>query len=195
MITEALTYISKKINSAFFNVNTSPRVILGNVATLNDTGVNESNVILSLVNIEEEVLLRNPENYFKRNSSVIYKNPPIHLNITIIFGAYQPNDSLSESNYQQSIPKIQKVIGFFQRQNVFDHNNFPDLPNGIEKLIFDLVNLNLEQLHHLWSMLGGKYIPSVVYKMRMVLIDEAPEGLEAPLITQILIDDKIKFQQ
>jgi hypothetical protein len=44
-------------------------------------------------------------------------------------------------------------------------------------------------------MLGGKYIPSVVYKMRMVAIDEALESAEAPWITQIIIDDKIKFQQ
>jgi hypothetical protein len=44
-------------------------------------------------------------------------------------------------------------------------------------------------------MLGGKYIPSVAYKMRMVVIDEALESSEAPLITQVVIDDKIKFQQ
>ncbi len=44
-------------------------------------------------------------------------------------------------------------------------------------------------------MLGGKYIPSVVYRMRMVIIDEALDGPEAPLISQIWIDDKIKFQQ
>jgi len=29
----------------------------------------------------------------------------------------------------------------------------------------------------------------------MVIIDEAIEGPEVPLITQIVIDDKIKFQQ
>ena len=195
MITQALTYISTKINSAFFTPAGSPRVILGNVATLNDSGINESNVLLSLVNIEEEILLRNPENFIKRDPSVIYKNPPMHFNITIIFGAYLPNQNELGTNYEGSISKIQKIIGFFQRQNVFDHSNFPDLPPGIEKLVFNLVNLNLEQLHHLWSMLGGKYIPSVVYKMRMVAIDEALESDEAPLITQILIDDKIKFQQ
>ncbi len=194
MITQALTYISAKINSAFFTPGVSPRVILGNVASLYDAGINESNVLLSLVNIEEEVLLRNPENFFKRDLSVIYKNPPMHFNITIVFGAYLPNQNDLGTNYEGSISKIQKVIGFFQRQSIFERADFPDLPAGIEKLTFDLVNLNLEQLHHLWSMLGGKYVPSVAYKMRMVIIDEALESLEAPLITQIVIDDKIKFQ-
>jgi len=195
MISQALTYISAKINSAFFTPAGSPRVILGNIATLNDTGISESNVLLSLINIEEEVLRRDPENYFKRDPSIVYKNPPMHFNTTIIFGAYLANINSLGTNYEGSIAKIQKVIGFFQRQNVFERTNFPDLPNGIEKLNFELVNLNLEQLHHLWSMLGGKYIPSVVYKMRMVAIDEALESAEAPWITQIIIDDKIKFQQ
>jgi hypothetical protein len=195
MITQALTYISAKINSAFFTPVGSPRVIAGNISTLNDSGISESNVLLSLVNIEEEVLLRNPENYFKRDPSVIYKNPPLHFNITIIFGAFQPNQNDSGANYEGSIAKIQKIIGFFQRQSVFDRTNFPDLPVGIENLVFNLVNLDLEQLHHLWSMLGGKYIPSAVYKMRVVAIDEALESAEAPLITQVVIDDKIKFQQ
>lgn len=195
MITQALTYISTKINTAFFTVGSGPRVILGNIAVLNDAGVNESNVLLSLVNIEEEVMLRNPENFFKRDLNTVYKNPPMHVNITIMFGAYQPNENGLGTNYEGSISKIQKVIGFFQRNSIFERANFPDLPVGIEKLTFELINLNLEQLHHLWSMLGGKYIPSVAYKMRMVVIDEALESMVAPLITQIVIDDKIKFQQ
>ena len=173
MIREALAYISGKINSAFFTTTGSPRVILGNVTTFSDPGNAESNVLLSLVNIEEEVLLRDPENYFKRDQNVIYKNPPMHFNVTVIFGAYRPNDNDASVNYAGSISNIQTVIGFFQRQHVFDRSNCTDLPDGIEKLVFDLVNLNLEQLHHLWSMLGGKYIPSIVYKMRMVVIDQA----------------------
>ena len=150
MISQALTYISAKINSAFFTPAGSPRVILGNIATLSDAGVAESNVLLTLINIEEEVLRRDPENYFKRDPSVVYKNPPMHFNATIAFGAYLPNQNNLGTNYEGSIAKIQKVIGFFQRQNVFERTNFPDLPNGIEKLNFELVNLNLEQLHQIF---------------------------------------------
>jgi hypothetical protein len=195
MISQALMYIAGKINQAFFTPAGTPRVILGNVTILNDPAVTESNVLLSLVNIEEEKLLRNPENFVRRDQSVIYRNPPMHFNTTLIFGAYLPNTNNLTTNYEESVSKIQRIIGFFQRQSVFDRSLFPDLPAGIEKLVFELVSLNLEQLHHLWSMLGGKYIPSVVYRMRMVIIDEALDGPEAPLISQIWIDDKIKFQQ
>ena len=45
--------------------------------------------------------------------------------------------------------------------------------NGsIEKIIFDIVNLNLEQVNQLWTTLGGHYMPSMVYKMRLLTIDE-----------------------
>jgi hypothetical protein len=196
MISQALTYISAKINSVCFPPGSPVRVILGNVATLYDPGRNEPNVILSLVNIEEEVLLRNPEDFFKRANSVVYKNPPIFLNLTILFGAYRFSDEANmEVDYRSSLLAIQNVIGFFQRQNVFDHSDLPELDAHIEKLSVEMVNMNMEQLHHLWSMLGGKYLPSVAYKMRLVMIDTAPEISEAPLISQIVIDDKIKFQQ
>jgi hypothetical protein len=194
MITQALAFIANQINLAFFTPNGSPRVILGNVAALNDADYNEPNVLLSMVNIEEEVLLRNPENFFKRNNSTVYKNPPMHFNITIIFGAYR-TDPDREQVYTDAVSYIQRVIGFFQRESVFEPSNSPDLPAGIEKLVFELMNYNIEQLHNLWTMLGGKYVPSVVYKMRMVIIDEALEEMEAPLISQILLDDKIKFQK
>jgi len=194
MITQALTYIANQINLAFFTPNGNPRVILGNVAALNDPDYNEPNILLSLINIEEEVLLRNPENFFRRENSVVYKNPPMHFNITIMFGAFR-TDPDREQSYTDAITYIQKVVGFFQRNNVFTPENSQDLPAGIEKLVFELVNLNMEQLHHLWTMLGGKYIPSVVYRMRMVIIDEALEEMEAPLITQIVIDDNLKFQE
>ena len=169
--------------------------MIGNVATLNDTGNTEINLILSLINIEEDVLLRNPENFFKRDLSTVYKNPPKHFNLTIIFGANNAAATDKQQAYLQALQHIQIIIGFFQSQNVFDRNNSPDLPEGIDKLVFELVNLNLEQLHHLWGMLGGKYIPSVVYKMRLVTIDDAQEEREAPLITQIKINDHLKFQQ
>jgi hypothetical protein len=194
MIAQALTYISSKINTALFTPGGSPRVVPGNITAFNDNAFIDPNILLTLINIEEEVTLRNPDNYIKRDLSVIYKNPPMHFNITVIFGAYLPNTNNLDTNYSTSLAKIQKILGFFQRQNTFDTTNSPDLPAGIEKLVFDLVNMNLEHLHHLWSMLGGKYIPSVVYKMRMVVIDQALEAPPAPLISQIVIDDKIKFQ-
>jgi len=67
------------------------------------------------------------------------------------------------------------VIGVFQKKFAFDHSNTPSLDPNIEKLILDMDSLTLQQLHEIWSVLGGRYFPSVVYRMRMVTIDYVSE--------------------
>ena len=192
MIFEALNFISKKINGTpFFVDHAFKSVRLGDVSVLHDSK-QEMHVLLTLTNVEEEVLLRSPDNYLRRGDSVLYKKPPIFLNLSILFGAYH-YDPLSDTadGYEDSLKAIQHIIGFFQAQSVFDQASSPELQAaGIEKLTFELINMNMEQLHHLWAMLGGKYLPSVAYKMRMVMIDEAKES-PAPLISQIVLDDKV----
>lgn len=42
--------------------------------------------------------------------------------------------------------------------------------NGTTKLILDLESLKISELNQLWSMLGNKYMPSVLYRMRMITI-------------------------
>jgi hypothetical protein len=49
-----------------------------------------------------------------------------------------------------------------------------------------MISLNLEQLHQLWSMLGGRYHPSVAYRMKMVTIDSITET-DGSLIKEIQI--------
>jgi hypothetical protein len=83
----------------------------------------------------------------------------MHFNTTLIFGAYLPNTNNLTTNYEESVSKIQRIIGFFQRQSVFDRSLFPDLPAGIEKLVFELVSLNLEQLPTSGRCLGGSTFP------------------------------------
>ena len=79
---------------------------------------------------------------------------------------------------------MQEVIQFFQAKYVFDHLNTPNLDAGIEKLVLEMMSFNLDQLHQLWSMLGGKYHPSVEYKMRMITVDSVTDQA-GPLIKEI----------
>ena len=59
---------------------------------------------------------------------------------------------------------------------------------NVEKLIFDWMNLNLEQVHQLWTTLGGHYIPSVIFKLRMITIDEHKIQKDALPIKEITTD-------
>ena len=53
-----------------------------------------------------------------------------------------------------------------------NHQNAPDLVDPVEKLVFEMVNLNIQELSQIWGVHGGKYLPSVLYKTRMVTISE-----------------------
>jgi hypothetical protein len=170
--------------------NNSRNVVLGNVSLI---GSNEENgnlnnqVIISLVNVEEDRISRPVNNYVKvaqqNIPQVIYKNPPVFLNLDILFTAYY-------SDYQSSLLFLSYIIKFFQYQNVFTTLNAPDLPQQIDEVIFDLKTLSLQDLNNLWGILGSKYIPSVMYKVRLVAIsDDFAEG-DAKLVNEISITDK-----
>lgn len=176
MITEALNVIVELINLYISPGTTDDPLILTNISKYNDG--NEfsddlnNKLIISIVNIEEDRVAKSPKNYIKENSSVLYKNPAVPVNLSILFAA-------THNNYETAITLIEKVIRFFQAKYVFTPENTPELQTinevnniNIEKLIFDWVNLSLEEVNQLWTFLGGHYMPSILMKMRMFTIDE-----------------------
>jgi len=53
-----------------------------------------------------------------------------------------------------------------------------------------MVNMNFEELNHLWGVLGGAYFPSVVYKVRLVKV-QFDTATAAPEVTTIELDTVI----
>jgi len=45
--------------------------------------------------------------------------------------------------------------------------------------------MNSEQVNHLWATLGGKYLPSVLYKVRMLTIEDDTAGLQVETIGRL----------
>lgn len=181
MIDVSLQFIRDEINKYLQpKLNLIKSVELNNISKVIENQSAEKKIYLSLINIEEDRISRNPENFTKIDNKVIYKNPKIHLNIYCLFTA--------NNDYEEALKQLSLVMQFFQFKNVFTHENSPVMNPGIEKLIFELYSMNFEQLNHLWGMLGGKYLPSVLYKMRMITIDEYITEAEGELIRTIEIE-------
>lgn len=126
----------------------------------------QNNLVISLVNIEEEKALRyaktttvipgqNPN-----DSRVITHNPVIFLNLFVLF-------SSNHSNYRIALNQLSAVINFFQRKLVFTGAEVGEAER-LDKIVFELYSTTFEQMNHLWGVLGGKYIPSVLYKVRVL---------------------------
>ncbi|MHB1179786.1 MAG: DUF4255 domain-containing protein [Daejeonella sp.] len=195
MINETLKFISDEVNkylSLKLGINTDPRLVLGNISKAmdNDTtpGINSptNRAILSLVNVEEDRLAKQQENFVRTDTGITYKNPPTYLNLYILF-------AVNRTEYSDSLKWLAFIIQFFQYQNVFTPISHPALDSKIEKLVVDLYTLNFEQINHLWSTMGGKYIPSVLYKVRQITINEDAVISEGSIITEIGTSVKSKL--
>ena len=120
---------------------------------------------LTLVNIEEERIMKSQVAAVLRNNTITYLNPDIKLNLYILI-------SSNFSDYTTAMKYISYVLSFFQSKSVFDHNNSPKLDLSIEKLIVELFTLTFEQQNYLWGAIGSKLLPSIMYKVRMLVVQE-----------------------
>lgn len=143
---------------------------------------------LSLLNIEEERTFKEAAmiRTAKAESSSSFVNPPISLNLQIMFTAYF-------KNYVESLKQLSFILGCLQTKPVFDRNNTPALV-GLDtaKLIFELNTLPLEQQHYIWSMIGLRYLPSVIYRVRMLTIFERDVISEVANIKEITTVSNLK---
>jgi hypothetical protein len=140
-----------------------------------------------LVNLEEEQSMRN-QNPFQvdKNGNYSKVNPEINLNIYLLIVA---NFGDKESDYRESLKFLSYVASFFQSRNVFTPGTHPSMDPLISRLAVDLVSLSFENQNNLWGALGTKYMPSLLYRVRMIRIKEDEVMSEAPPITQANLTD------
>ena len=171
MIRETLSFLRDQINSYLKNKLEIPQnmVVLDNVISQSGE-LNATELGLSLINIEEEKIHKTQSPYkIAGNGTVNLVNPEIKLNLYLLFIA-----NFGTGNYEDALGALSHVIRFFQGRQVFTRQNAPTLNEHIEKLIIELVTLSFEQQNHLWGFIGAKYIPSVLYKVRLLsMADEA----------------------
>jgi hypothetical protein len=80
------SYLRLKLDPSSSN----PFIQLANIAwhdTESVAGANEdkSNAFITLVNIEEDRISKSQENFVRKDSSIIYKNPKVFLNLYLLF--------------------------------------------------------------------------------------------------------------
>lgn len=179
MIYEAVNCLVIEMNEFFRNKLkvTDEKVILsGLVGQDGQVAISgENKVVVTLVNIEKEPVPPNMVN-MPRGSG---KNSPVlNINLYLMFSAY-----FTSLNYPEALRFISFVISFLQDKPVFTPANTPRLDKSIEKLSFELESLGAEKLNNIWAALGAKYMPSVLYKMRMLSYDGGPLKEYRPVIT------------
>jgi hypothetical protein len=134
-------------------------------------------VTLLLVNLEEEHAARpgDPRRRTLPDGTTLAVAPPIHLNAYVLFVARY-------KDYAQGLRYLSLIAQFFQSHPSFDHQSAPRLSDRIDHLTAELLSLSFADLNNLWSVLRSAYLPSLLYKVRMLVFQD--EGLARPALAE-----------
>lgn len=188
MLYETLIFVQEEYN-AFVAARTGAApiypLLLGNIAQHESpvknneaSGGIENSLVLSLVNIEEEHHMGSSRPIMRTQHSSLQTNPPLHLNLYLLFSA-------NINDYGEALKQLTWILRFFQAKDAFNRQNSPKMHEGLELLLFKLHPVNFEQSFNFWGAMGGKYIPSVLYKVRMLTLDQKIITEDAPPIKEI----------
>jgi hypothetical protein len=189
MIDKVLVLLRDELQNYLDPDVTSTEVVVDNIGLLETSGGDSltKRVIITLVNVEEESTLKNNNPVRKGpGNTAIYENPPVFLNLYVLFTC-----NYSGTDYVNALARLSSIVKFFQSRNSFSNNSLsggtlPDDPDFLSlRFTMELFTLTFEQINHLWGSLGGRQIPFVMYKLRLVVLTERAQLREVPLIEEI----------
>ncbi|MEN8115396.1 MAG: DUF4255 domain-containing protein [Bacteroidota bacterium] len=189
MIYETLQILKEQLDAFFEEVGLGNIIILDNIALWESGSESADNlegkVVLTLLNIEEESALKNFPAVKVVNNGTEYKNPSVNLNLFLMVSA-------NCDNYDISLRSISKVIEYFQGKKIFtsantvyNRSNVSFDPLDYFKFVVQLYTPGFEVLNHIWGTLGGRQLPSVIYKIQLIQIDRDKKLSTSAVITHI----------
>ncbi|MFZ5964779.1 DUF4255 domain-containing protein [Thalassococcus sp. BH17M4-6] len=140
----------------------------------------EDKLLITLVNLEREGIARNASQTTRPQGDG-YVRVPQPLNINLIFMA----SARFQDKYATGLKVLGNVVGFFQANPLFTPQSHPELPPHLQRLSVEWREMDLQAMHNLWSAMGSNYMPSAVYKARMLVVEDYLTGPEVTDITGI----------
>ncbi len=133
-------------------------------------------IVVFLVNVERDTM---PQRALPQSGAgrMVQTREPVFLNLLVMFAA-----NFSGNNYREALKLLAGAIGVLQARPVFDRANSPGMDARFERITMEIENLNTAELSNLWGILGGRYLPSVLYRLRMVTIDDGQVTGQAPRV-------------
>jgi hypothetical protein len=181
MIDTAIKFLKDELNTYFLTQTGSDSVVeMGKL--VDEAGKYpqeiQNKICTSIINIEEERIFKSqiPEHIYANGQHIVLE-PELKINLHVIFAA-----NFDFKLYDQSLRYLSYVLTYFQSHPSFTSEVYPALDSRIEKLTVELQSLNYEQLNQIWAFIGGKQLPSVVYRIRLVsLQDITPTAIQPPV--------------
>lgn len=172
MIDKALTFISDFLNkelNLIFGLPLDKVVVSSLINPEGSVTANiENKIVISVINLEHETATKQQGNYINGDNNQYGKVfPPVYLNIYILISA-----NYQSQGYMEALKMLSAVIGILQATPLFERSAYPDMDPSVSKLSFELFNIPISEISHIWSGIGAKYVPSIIYKVRMLKIQK-----------------------
>lgn len=167
------------------------RVLIGNIAQPDNEGFNGSGtesltdrVVLTLVRTEEDLRTRNRRGSRPNPLATSAADASLTANLPVLLTLHLLVTA-NHANYATALRILSNVIAVFQQQSF--------VPLGTDrKLSFSLLSPSLEDHNNLWSNLGGKQLPAVLYQVQQAQIELIPdEPLTGPAIVDITLTESL----
>lgn len=189
MIYETLQILKEQLENYLFEAGLEKAVVLENIALWESGNERSDNlkdkIVISLINMDEEATLKNVPHYKIRDEQTEYQNPPVHVNLYILISA-------NRNSYDKSLRSISKTVEFFQGKSLFTSSNTVYNRTNVAFDALDYFKFNVqlytpgfEQLNNIWGTLGGRQLPSVVYKVQIVQIKRDKKIATGSAITHV----------
>jgi hypothetical protein len=134
------------------NITGGDSIVLSHLVRPDGTlAVRDNTLAVTLVNLKGNGILKIPQ---QNNSS------DFSLGLSILVSAnYQ--------NYGMALKYLSAVVDYFRKRNIYTKDLIPEMDPCIKKISVEFCPIDFVQQNHLWTSLGAKYIPSVLYNVEI----------------------------
>ena len=159
MIKRILTFYAERLDEFLSRTHRQPEGLatVGLVGKPSEEIPNK--VVISLVSLEKET--SGDVSFMQRSGGVfVGQRSPLLMNMYIMLAAvYEPK------RYAESLDVLSETLSFIQ--------SMPKFSTGKETCTVEVIPMSTSDLHHIWTTMGGQYYPSVICKVRGLVIDSS----------------------
>lgn len=184
MIRGALKFIKQQLDQYIaLNFGLQESAVVINALLDLDGAASEKNknkVVITMINLDLETSRQFATmNRRLSNRDIAQVNAAQHFNVDLLFTS-------NFDDYEEALKFLGATISFFQANTSFNAEHMSSMPSGLTRLNFEIENASYLDTHNLWSAMGAKYQPSIIYKVRHISIDSDQINSVQPSITKVV---------
>lgn len=135
-------------------------------------------VVMFLANVQKETTISTARGMVPAGDSAYSQvAPPLYVDLYVLVTA-----NFYDAGYTEGLTALTQAISFFQQNPWFTPATLPGLPPGVDKLTWEMANLEPMGLSYVMGLAGIKYLPSAYYKVRMLPFQGGATQAQLPAV-------------